>query len=148
MMRQTTTEERRAALLDGARVAEQIKSEVAEDVARLRSERGIRPGLAAVRVGDDPASAVYVRNKVRASEQLGLYSEHHALAADTTTEQLLALINALNTRAEIDGILVQLPLPPQIDERRALDAVDPLKDVDGFHPLNVGRPALGGPALI
>jgi len=135
-------------MLDGARVAEQIKREVAEGVARLLRARGRRPGLAAVRVGDDPASAVYVRNKVRTSEQLGLHSEHHALAADTTTEQLLALLADLNTRAEIDGILVQLPLPAQIDERRVLETVAPRKDVDGFHPLNVGLLASGRPAFV
>src|SRR5437763_14617114 len=122
-MMATTTEGRGALLRDGARVAEQIKAEVAERIARLARARGIQPGLAAVRVGDDPASAVYVRNKVRTSEQLGLRSEHHALPADTTTDQLLALIIELNTRAEIDGILVQLPLPTQIDERRVLDAI-------------------------
>jgi methylenetetrahydrofolate dehydrogenase (NADP+) / methenyltetrahydrofolate cyclohydrolase len=144
----STTEGRRASLLNGARVAEQIKLEVAEGVARLLRERGRRPGLAAVRVGDDPASAVYVRNKVRTSEQLGLHSEHHALAAETTTDQLLALIAELNTRTEIDGILVQLPLPAQIDERRVLEAVAPQKDVDGFHPLNVGLLASGRPNLV
>jgi len=147
-MMSTTTEGRRAVMLDGARVAEQIKREVAEGVARLLRARGRRPGLAAVRVGDDPASAVYVRNKVRTSEQLGLHSEHHALAADTTTEQLLALLADLNTRAEIDGILVQLPLPAQIDERRVLETVAPRKDVDGFHPLNVGLLASGRPAFV
>ena len=144
----STTEGRRASLLDGARVAEQIKLEVAEDIARLLRGCGRRPGLAAVRVGDDPASAVYVRNKVRTSEQLGLHTEHHALTADTTTEQLLALIAELNTRSEIDGILVQLPLPAQIDERRVLEAVAPQKDVDGFHPLNVGLLASGRPSFV
>jgi|SRR5205085_2307837 len=144
----STTEGRRAILLDGARVAEQIKMEVAESVARLLRDGGCRPGLAAVRVGDDPASAVYVRNKVRTSEQLGLHSEHHALAADTTTDQLLALIAELNARTDIDGILVQLPLPAQIDERRVLEAVAPQKDVDGFHPLNVGLLASGRPNFV
>jgi len=147
-MTATMTEGRRATVLDGARVAEEIKAEATAEVARLARAHGIRPGLAVVRVGDDPASAVYVRNKVRTSEQLGLHSEHHALAADTTSEQLLALVAELNARAEIDGILVQLPLPPQIDEARVLAAIDPRKDVDGFHPLNVGNLVLGRPAFV
>ncbi len=137
----------RAEALEGARVAEEIKREVNEDVARLWKEQGARPGLAVVRVGDDPASAVYVRNKVRTSEALGIYSEQHALAETTTTAQLLDVVRALNERKEIDGILVQLPLPRAVDEARVLEAVDPEKDVDGFHPLNVGRLALGQPAL-
>ena len=135
-------------MLGGARVAEQIKSEVAAEVARLAHEYGIRPGLAVVRVGDDPASAIYVGNKVRTSEQLGLYSEQHALPSATTTEELLALVAQLNAREEIDGLLVQLPLPPQVAEQRVLAAVDPRKDVDGFHPLNVGNLVLGRPALV
>ncbi|HEX8178004.1 MAG TPA: bifunctional methylenetetrahydrofolate dehydrogenase/methenyltetrahydrofolate cyclohydrolase FolD [Pyrinomonadaceae bacterium] len=142
------SEDRRAALLDGARVAEEIKAEAAAEVAALARTHAVQPGLAVVRVGDDPASAVYVRNKVRTSEQLGLHSEQHALPAETTTEQLLALVAALNSRAEIDGILVQLPLPPQIDEQRVLAAIEPGKDVDGFHPLNVGNLVLGRPAFV
>ena len=135
-------------MLGGARVAAQIKTEVAQDVARLAREHGVRPGLAVVRVGDDPASAVYVTNKVRTSEQLGLYSEHHALPFETKTDELLALVAQLNAREEIDGLLVQLPLPAHVDEQRVLDAVDPHKDVDGFHPLNVGKLALGHPAFV
>ena len=137
----------RAKVLDGAVVAEAIKREVTEAVARLREEHAVRPGLAVVRVGDDPASAVYVRNKVRTSEALGLYSEHHALADTTSTSQLLELIARLNERDDIDGILVQLPLPRAVDEMRVLESVNPEKDVDGFHPLNVGKLALGQPAL-
>ncbi len=137
----------RAAVLDGAPVAEAIKREVAEEVAHLLEARNVRPGLAVVRVGDDPASAVYVRSKVRTSEALGIHSEHHALAETTTTDELLELVHKLNRRDEIDGILVQLPLPRAVDEARVLEAVDPEKDVDGFHPLNVGRLALGQPAL-
>ena len=129
----------RAAVLDGARLAEEIKGEVAEEVERLRHEHGVTACLAAVRVGDDPASEVYVRNKVRTSEMLGLRSEHHALPAETTTEQLLDLVAALNTREDVDGILVQLPLPRGEDESRVLEAIHPMKDVDGFHPINVGR---------
>jgi methylenetetrahydrofolate dehydrogenase (NADP+) / methenyltetrahydrofolate cyclohydrolase len=114
---------------------------------RLKEEHGVVPCLAVVRVGDDPASAVYVRSKVRTSEALGLRSEHHALPATTGTGELLALIESLNARIEVDGILVQLPLPAGIDERRVIEAIDPAKDVDGFHPLNVGRLALGQPNL-
>jgi methylenetetrahydrofolate dehydrogenase (NADP+)/methenyltetrahydrofolate cyclohydrolase len=140
-----TTErmERQAAILDGARLAEEIKREVAEEVARLKQAEGVQPCLAVVRVGDDPASAVYVRNKVRTSEELGLRSEHHALDGQTTTAQLLELVRSLNARADVDGILVQLPLPRGVDEKLVLESVDPAKDVDGFHPLNVGRLSLG-----
>ncbi|MFN2453822.1 MAG: bifunctional 5,10-methylenetetrahydrofolate dehydrogenase/5,10-methenyltetrahydrofolate cyclohydrolase [Pyrinomonadaceae bacterium] len=137
----------RAEVLNGAPVAEVIKREAAEEIARLRDEHGVRPCLSVVRVGDDPASAVYVRNKVRACEAIGLRSEHHALAETTATAQLLDLIQSLNKRDDVDGILVQLPLPRGVDEARVLEAVDAEKDVDGFHPLNVGRLALGQPAL-
>lgn len=132
--------------LNGAQVAEQIKAEVARGVERLR-ERGVQPCLAVVRVGADPASAVYVRSKVAASEKLGLRSEHHALHARTTTAELLKLVGTLNHRQDVDGILVQLPLPREVDESRVLEAIDPAKDVDGFHPINVGRLVLGQPAL-
>jgi methylenetetrahydrofolate dehydrogenase (NADP+)/methenyltetrahydrofolate cyclohydrolase len=107
----------------------------------------VRPGLAVVQVGDDPASTVYVGNKVRTSQELGLLSEHHTLTAETSGEQLLDLVAGLNARDEIDGILVQLPLPRGIDEARVLEAIDPAKDVDGFHPVNVGRLSLGQPTL-
>lgn len=136
-----------AEVLDGALVAEQIKAEVASDVEEFERANDARPCLVAVRVGDDPASAVYVRNKVKTSEALGLRSEHHALLAETTTAQLLELISQLNARDDVDGILVQLPLPRGVDEARVLEAVDPAKDVDGFHPVNVGRLALGQAAL-
>ena len=137
----------RALILDGARVAEEIKREVMEEAARLKLEHGVVPCLAAVRVGDDAASAVYVRNKVRTSQALGLGSEHHALAAETTTEELLQLIRELNARDEVDGILVQLPLPRGLDEAVVIETIDPLKDVDGFHPVNVGRLSLGRKTL-
>jgi methylenetetrahydrofolate dehydrogenase (NADP+)/methenyltetrahydrofolate cyclohydrolase len=143
----TKNDELRAEMLDGARVAEEIKREVAEDVARLKREHGIVPCLAVVRVGEDPASAVYVRNKVRTSEALGLRSEHYALPAETTTDELLDLMVSLNARDEVDGILVQLPLPRNVDERRVIEAIDPAKDVDGFHPVNVGRLSLGQQTL-
>lgn len=140
-------EERRAVLLDGASVAEEIKREVAEDVARLKSEHGVVPCLTVVRVGEDPASRVYVRSKVRTSEALGLRSEQHALPAETSTQELLDLVNSLNAREDVDGILVQLPLPRNVDERRVIEAIDPAKDVDGFHPINVGRLSLGQQTL-
>jgi methylenetetrahydrofolate dehydrogenase (NADP+)/methenyltetrahydrofolate cyclohydrolase len=136
-------EKRRAVVLDGARVAEEIKREVARDAARLRETDDYVPCLVAVRVGSDPASAVYVRNKVRTCEALGLRSEQHELPEETTTEELLAEVATLNARRDVDGILVQLPLPRAIDEARVLEAIDPGKDVDGFHPLNVGRLTLG-----
>jgi methylenetetrahydrofolate dehydrogenase (NADP+)/methenyltetrahydrofolate cyclohydrolase len=139
----TKSEKQRAEVLDGARIAEEIKREVAAEVALLKSEHGIVPCLTVVRVGDDPASAVYVRSKVRTSETLGLRSEHHALPAETVTEQLLELVESLNARDDVDGILVQLPLPRGVDERRVIEAIDPAKDVDGFHPVNIGRLSLG-----
>ncbi|MDT5060168.1 MAG: methylenetetrahydrofolate dehydrogenase / methenyltetrahydrofolate cyclohydrolase [Acidobacteriota bacterium] len=140
-------EGRRAQMLDGARVAEEIKQEVADEVARLKREHDIVPCLAVVRVGEDPASAVYVRNKVRTSQALGLRSEHHALAVETTTDELLDLVGRLNARDDVDGLLVQLPLPRGVDERRIVGAIDPAKDVDGFHPVNVGRLSLGQETL-
>jgi methylenetetrahydrofolate dehydrogenase (NADP+)/methenyltetrahydrofolate cyclohydrolase len=139
---------RRAQLLDGAAVAAQIKLEVAREVEQLWKDNQVKPCLAAVRVGDDPASAVYVRNKIKACEEVGIRSEHHALPARTTSAELLELIASLNQRGDVDGILVQLPLPPEIDADRIIEAVDPRKDVDGFHPLNVGRLALGKPAFV
>ena len=126
-----------AKILDGAAVAQQIKQRVAARVAEL-AERNFQPGLAVVIVGSDPASQVYVGSKVKTCEALGLYSEKHALPEATTTEQLLALVEQLNQRDEIDGILVQSPLPAHINERQIIEAIDPAKDVDGFHKINVG----------
>lgn len=137
----------RTKLLDGSRVAEELKREVTEEVGRMRLEQGVRPCLAVVQVGEDPASSVYVRGKVRTSEELGLQSEFHALPEETTTAQLLDLIQALNRRDGVDGILVQLPLPRGVDESAVLEAIDPAKDVDGFHPMNAGRLSLGQPTL-
>ena len=137
----------RAKPLDGARIAEEIKREVAEEAARLKDEHDVTPCLVVVRVGEDPASAIYVRSKVRTSEELGLRSEHHALSAETTTTELLDLVAELNGRNDVDGILVQLPLPPAVDAARVLEAVDPAKDVDGLNPVNVGRLALGQQTL-
>lgn len=126
-----------AKILDGAAVAQQIKQRVATRVAEL-AERNLKPGLAVVIVGSDPASQVYVGSKVKTCEALGLYSEKHTLPEETTTEQLLALVEQLNQRDEIDGILVQSPPPAHINERRIIEAIDPAKDVDGFHKINAG----------
>lgn len=138
----------RAAKLDGARVAEEIKREVAADAQKFRSEFGAQPCLAVVRVGDDPASQLYVQSKMKACEELGLTSEQHILPEKTDDETLLKLITNLNRREEVDGILVQLPLPRSCDERLVTEAISPEKDVDGFHPVNVGRLALKRPALV
>ena len=135
-----------AKILDGPSVARAIKDEVAGEVAEY-SRRGVRPGLAAVLVGSDSASQIYVSGKVRTCEQLGLYSEKIDLPETTTTEELLALVRDLNSRDEIDGILIQLPLPKQVDAALVLNSVDPAKDVDGFHPVNVGRLTLNEPGL-
>jgi methylenetetrahydrofolate dehydrogenase (NADP+) / methenyltetrahydrofolate cyclohydrolase len=145
--RQTKDLKPKAQILEAAPLAEELKRDTARVIERLATEHGVRPCLAVVLVGDDPASAIYVRNKVQTSEALGLLSEHHALPAETTTEELLDLIARLNAREEVDGILVQLPLPRDTDETRVLEAIDPAKDVDGFHPLNVGRLAMGQPVI-
>ena len=126
-----------AILLDGKQIASEIRQETATEVQDLIAG-GIRPGLAVVLVGNNPASEIYVRGKVKSCEELGLYSEKITPAATITTGELLALVNHLNARGEIDGILVQLPLPTQVDAKKILLAVDPAKDVDGFHPMNVG----------
>ena len=136
-----------AKILGGKEIAEAIKSEVSTEVSRLRREHGFVPGLAVVRVGDDPASAVYVKNKVKATEAVGLNSEHIHLPVTTSQTDLLGYVNALNARDAIDGILVQLPLPEQIEGRDILEAIDPEKDVDGFHPINVGRLSQGEQSL-
>ena len=135
-----------AAILDGNKIATQIKEEVAAQVKELIAQ-GIRPGLAAVLVGNDPASEIYVRNKVRACEQLGIYSDKLTPPDSVTTDEMLKLVNELNRRDDIDGILVQLPLPPQVDSKRVLLAVSPEKDVDGFHPVNVGYLSTQRPGL-
>jgi methylenetetrahydrofolate dehydrogenase (NADP+)/methenyltetrahydrofolate cyclohydrolase len=135
-------------ILSGKPVAEAIKQEVAEEVARIRSAYGISPGLAVVRVGEDPASAVYVGNKVKSSEELGLISEHHHFPETMPHSELLRIVGELNARDDIDGILVQLPLPGQINEREVLESIAAEKDVDGFHPINVGKLMLGLPGLV
>lgn len=139
--------EQTATILEGAHIAEEIKRDVAGMIERLVEEHEVRPCLVVVRVGEDPASVIYVRNKVRTSLELGLLSEHHALPAETTTEELLELVASLNERADVDGILVQSPLPRGVDETRVIEAIDPEKDVDGFHPINVGRLAIGQPVI-
>ena len=126
-----------ASILDGTKIASEIRAEVAAE-ARALAEAGMRPGLAVVLVGHNPASEIYVRGKVKSSEEVGLYSEKHTPPDTVTTDELLALVEDLNRRDEIDGILVQLPLPPQVEAKKVLLAVDPAKDVDGFHPMNVG----------
>ncbi len=138
----------RAQVLDGAIIADQIKREVAQEVAALQAKYQTQPCLAAVRVGDDPASAVYVRNKIRACEEAGIRSEHHALGADTSGAELLRVIASLNARDDVDGVLVQLPLPKGIAEDQVIGAIDPMKDVDGFHPVTVGRLAMGAPTFV
>ena len=140
-------ESKLANILDGQRIAREIKGEAADDVKALWLGHEVKPRLAAVRVGDDPASAVYVRNKIRACEEVGILSEQHALPASTPARELLDLIDSLNQRDDVDGILVQLPLPSGIDEIEVIEAIDPEKDVDGFHPINVGRLAMGRPTL-
>jgi methylenetetrahydrofolate dehydrogenase (NADP+)/methenyltetrahydrofolate cyclohydrolase len=130
-----------ATILDGVKIASEIRAEVAAEVKTLASA-GMRPGLAVVLVGHNPASEIYVRGKVKSSEEVGLYSEKH------TPPELLALVEDLNRRDEIDGILVQLPLPPQVDAKKVLLAVDPAKDVDGFHPMNVGFLSTQRPGLV
>jgi methylenetetrahydrofolate dehydrogenase (NADP+) / methenyltetrahydrofolate cyclohydrolase len=148
MIAENAKNQSRAQLLDGAVVAAHLKEEAKLEVDKLRSESNIQPCLAAVRVGDDPASAVYVRNKIRACEEVGIRSEHHALPESTTSEELLELIQSLNSRDEVDGILTQMPFPRGINEAVIIDAIDSLKDVDGFHPINVGRLTMGNPALV
>ncbi|HEV3308232.1 MAG TPA: bifunctional 5,10-methylenetetrahydrofolate dehydrogenase/5,10-methenyltetrahydrofolate cyclohydrolase [Candidatus Sulfotelmatobacter sp.] len=136
-----------ARILDGLKIAKDIRHEVAADVKAMASA-GLRPGLAVVLVGHNPASEIYVRGKVKACEEIGIYSEQHAPAETASTAELLALIHDLNGRHEIDGILVQLPLPAQVDSKQVLMAVDPGKDVDGFHPVNVGFLSTQRPGLV
>ena len=136
-----------AKILSGAEIARAIKREVAEAVKKLNEEYDFRPCLAVVRVGEDKASEVYVGNKVKTSEELGIVSEHKHLSAETTQEELLKIVGELNDREDVDGILVQLPLPKQIDESAVLERINPEKDVDGFHPVNVGRLSQGQSAL-
>jgi len=132
-------------VLDGTAIAAEIKSELVSKVAEAK-HRGYTPGLAVILVGENPASQLYVNSKVKTCAELGIYSERHTPDASVTTEQLLALVQSLNERNEIDGILIQLPLPAHVDTELLLEAVIPEKDVDGFHPINAGRLLSGAPA--
>lgn len=134
-------------ILDGTAIAAAIKSEVAEEVKQLAA-KGVRPGLAAVLVGNVPASQIYVRSKVKTCEQLGIFSDLITPPETVTTEEMLDLVARLNARDDIDGILLQLPMPKQVDAKKLLDAVDPAKDVDGFHPVTIGRMLIGQPGLL
>jgi methylenetetrahydrofolate dehydrogenase (NADP+)/methenyltetrahydrofolate cyclohydrolase len=136
-----------ARILDGTKIASDIRSEVTAEVKSMAAA-GVRPGLAVLLVGHNPASEVYVRGKVKASAEVGLYSEQHTPPETATTAELIELIDDLNRRDEIDGILVQLPLPDQVDSKKILMAVDPAKDVDGFHPVNVGFLSTQRPGLV
>ncbi|HLB86288.1 MAG TPA: bifunctional 5,10-methylenetetrahydrofolate dehydrogenase/5,10-methenyltetrahydrofolate cyclohydrolase [Terriglobales bacterium] len=136
-----------AIILDGNRIAGEIRAEVASEV-RTMTAAGMRPGLAVILVGNNPASEIYVRGKVKCSEEVGIYSEKHTPPHTISTQELLELVIDLNRRDEIDGILVQLPLPPQVDSKKILMAVDPAKDVDGFHPVNVGFLSTQRPGLV
>lgn len=136
-----------ATILDGTKIAQEIRAEVAAE-AKTMAAAGIRPGLAVVLVGHNPASEIYVRGKVKACEEVGLYSEKLTPPESSTTAELLAVIEDLNRRDEVDGILVQLPLPAHVDAKKILLAVDPAKDVDGFHPVNVGFLSTQRPGLV
>jgi methylenetetrahydrofolate dehydrogenase (NADP+) / methenyltetrahydrofolate cyclohydrolase len=142
------TEKHQAEILDGRAAAAAIKREVADEIRSLKSQPGVTPRLAAVLIGEDPASAVYVRNKVRACEEVGIDSEKIELPDSITTEALLQVVHRLNADDQVDGILVQLPLPKQIDDSTIIEAIDPAKDVDAFHPTNVGYLAMGRPRFV
>ena len=136
-----------AIILNGTKIAQEIRSEVAAEVKTMAAA-GVRPGLAVVLVGHNPASEIYVRGKVKACEEIGIYSEKLTPPDSVTTAELLAVVEGLNQRDDIDGILVQLPLPPQVDAKKVLLAVDPARDVDGFHPVNVGLLSTQRPGLV
>ena len=137
-----------ARIIDGKTISADLRGKVSDAVHRLRRDRGVVPGLAVVLVGDNPASEVYVRNKAKAVAESGMHAFDRKLPATTSEADLLALIAALNADEAVNGILVQLPLPKQIDAQKVIAAIDPAKDVDGFHPLNVGRIASGLPGLV
>ena len=137
-----------AQIIKGSEVAKQIREELKQEIAELKEKHNVVPGLVTILVGEDPASQVYVGAKEKTSEALGIYSERHDLPADTSEEDLLALVDKLNKDPKIHGILVQLPLPKHIDTTRVLYAIDPKKDVDGFHPVNVGKLMIGEPDYI
>lgn len=130
-------------IIDGKKVSAQVKQEVKNETELLKKEYSITPGLAVVIVGDDPASRVYVNNKKKACELVGFHSEEYALPTETTQEELLSLVKELNEKKDINGILVQLPLPKHLDDKAVIEAINPLKDVDAFHAVNVGKIMLG-----
>ena len=132
-----------AVLIDGKLVSAQVRQQIAADGKKLLEETGIRPGLAVIIVGEDPASQVYVRNKKKACEEVGFYSEEYALPAETSQQQLNELLEKLNNDEKIHGILVQLPLPKHLDEKAVIEKIDPAKDVDAFHAVNVGKIMIG-----
>ncbi|WP_080838372.1 bifunctional methylenetetrahydrofolate dehydrogenase/methenyltetrahydrofolate cyclohydrolase FolD [Cohnella massiliensis] len=136
-----------AKLIEGKKISDQIRAEIKDEVTKLKSS-GIQPGLAVILVGEDPASQVYVRNKAKACEDLGFYSEVHRLSAETSQAELLELIGRLNAQDSVHGILVQLPLPKHIKEKAVIDAIAVEKDVDGFHPVSVGNMVIGDDALL
>jgi methylenetetrahydrofolate dehydrogenase (NADP+)/methenyltetrahydrofolate cyclohydrolase len=137
-----------ANIIDGFAVAAELREQVAAEAAALKASHGVVPGLAVVLVGEDPASAVYVRNKLKATAECGLKSLEFKLPAETSEEEVLALVRRLNADPEVHGILVQLPLPRQIDSDKVLGLIDPDKDVDGFHPVNAGRLSVGLPGFV
>lgn len=137
-----------AKIIDGKEIAATIRTEIKTEVERFTAETGKAPGLAVVLVGEDPASQTYVKSKHKACKELGMYSEVHKLAADASQDEVLALVNKLNADPAIHGILVQLPVPKHIDEKLILNTIDPKKDVDGFHPINVGRLSIGERSLV
>jgi len=144
----TKSEYMTATIIDGKVIAANLRARVAGEAARLKSAHGIEPGIAVVLVGDDPASNVYVRTKSKMVAEAGMRAFDHKLPAETAEADLLALIGRLNADAAVNGILVQLPLPGQIDSQKVIATIDPAKDVDGFHPVNVGRLSIGLPALV
>ena len=135
-------------IIDGKAFAEGLRARLATEVAALKAQHGLVPGLAVVLVGEDPASQVYVRNKAKQTSEVGMASFEHKLPKETGQAELLALVERLNADPKVNGILVQLPLPKQIDPQAVLDAIDPAKDVDGFHVVNAGKLATGGKALV
>jgi methylenetetrahydrofolate dehydrogenase (NADP+) / methenyltetrahydrofolate cyclohydrolase len=138
----------KARVIDGKAVAADVRAEVAKDVAAMKAKHGFTPGLAVVLVGEDPASKVYVKNKGEQTKEVGMNSVEHKLPADTTEEKLLAVVDSLNKDPNIHGILVQLPLPKHINAEKVLNTIHPDKDVDGFHPTNVGRLWIGERSLV
>jgi methylenetetrahydrofolate dehydrogenase (NADP+) / methenyltetrahydrofolate cyclohydrolase len=138
----------KARVIDGKAVAAEVRAQVAKDVADLRAKHGFTPGLAVVLVGEDPASKVYVKNKGQQTIECGMNSIEHKLPAETSEAEILAMVESLNRNTEVNGILVQLPLPKHVNAERVLNAIHPDKDVDGFHPMNVGRLWIGERALV